>query len=242
MIRRCLLLLVGVGAIVLAIRSASGQKTEVPTDPDDGLVERATVELLLLEVEAIDGEGRPLRGLRPEAFAVKIDGHDWPVASVDDFCQCDGPAGPSPTTTGTNLPPSAAPQTTTSRPADVSEPGRYVLYFDFGQMRQGGRYLATKEARQWVEKVKTDADEVMIAAYITRQGYIKLCDFTPDRARLLEVLDRAYRDRSLVDTWAASLEARLEECEDDPSTCIHFARQEYTHGRRTLAGLRGFRA
>jgi hypothetical protein len=236
MVRRTLLYFLSVGAIALILLSASGEGPGPPTDPGAGFVERTAVELLLLEVEAKDGEGRPLRGLRPEDLVVKIDGRDWPIASVDDLCRCVAPGGP-PVAPGGPPPVSGGPPPPAQ---EAPEAGRFVLYFDFGQLRQGGRHSAIEAAGRWLETVKGEADEVMIAAYVTRRGNLTLCDFTTDRARLTETLDRAYRDLALVDDWAVTLESRIDECERNPPTCIDYARQEYTHGRRSLAGLRGF--
>jgi hypothetical protein len=88
------------------------------------------------------------------------------------------------------------------------EPGRFVLYFDFGQLRLGGRRQAIETAKRWVRETKADHDEAMIAAYVTSHGVRVLRGMTADRQSLLDALDAAYRDLALVDHFAVELPTR----------------------------------
>ncbi|MEE8412237.1 MAG: hypothetical protein V3S47_07010, partial [Acidobacteriota bacterium] len=144
--------LLSVAAVLVALGCPSASAEEPPRkDPiiDTGLVERSGVSLMLLDVEVRDEEGRPLRGLRKEDFAVYLNGRRWRLVSVDDLCPCSDPgldiasdtedAGPA----GTVLPPSPAPLPT---PDDA----RFVIYLDFSQLQPDGRENAVTQTRRWI--------------------------------------------------------------------------------------------
>jgi hypothetical protein len=102
---------------------------ETPAPPSPGLVEQTGVELFLLDVEARDRSGRPLRGLTAADFVVRRNGRLWPVVSVDDFCACDPetiPTAPAITAEGGTTPASpggAAPAAGTAPPSGAEAPG-----------------------------------------------------------------------------------------------------------------------
>src|SRR6266852_873164 len=51
--------------------------------PTSGLSERATVELVLIEVYVTDGRGRPVRSLTADDFSLMVDGHAKPIHSLE---------------------------------------------------------------------------------------------------------------------------------------------------------------
>jgi VWFA-related protein len=86
----------------------------------------ATVDLIAVDVQVVDGEGFPVTSLRPQDFEVSINGRRRRVASAD-FVQTttvDGTAPARPVTSG--------PQATNLWPtSDIASTGRtYVLAFD----------------------------------------------------------------------------------------------------------------
>ena len=212
-----------------------------------GLIERSEVRLMLLEVEAVDKEGHPLRGLTQADFVVVLGGRRAVIESVDDLCGCAGPppagseqpairaAAPA----GDAAPSPSGSESPAGAPADTGS-DRFVLYFDFGQMALDGRHEAIKAARRWIAEVKQPAEQAMIAAYVTDKGIEILEAFTASSADLLRSLDRAERNLGLVDHFAVQLQRRLEDCSLDPTTCKPSAREEYEHGRRSLTGLQQF--
>ena len=54
-----------------------------PPPSSSGLSERATVELVLIEVYVTDGRGRPIRDLTTDDFALMVDGHAKPIHSLE---------------------------------------------------------------------------------------------------------------------------------------------------------------
>jgi hypothetical protein len=115
---------------------------------------------------------------------------------------------------------------------------RFVLFFDFNQMTMSGRAEALREARRWVMETRQPDDEAMMAAYGSKMGLEILQEFTADRDALAAVIDRLKDDRSTIDHFPNEFIGRIEECDDDPRTCVHSARQEFWSGRQSLTALR----
>ncbi len=86
----------------------------------------ATVDLVAVDVQVVDGAGNPIRSLRPEDFEVSINGRRRRVASAD-FIQFASVSGTAPA-----RPVMSGPQATNLWPTtDVASTGRtYVLAFD----------------------------------------------------------------------------------------------------------------
>jgi len=245
--------------IALGCLSASAQEPQ-RKDPiiDTGLVERSGVSLMLLDVEVRDEQGRPLRGLRKEDFAVYLNGKPWSLVSVDDLCACSdpGPDVASGTEDGeqvaTVLPPSTAALPT-------PDEARFVIYLDISQMQPDGRVNAVTHARRWIRDVMQPTDEVMLAVFSEEQGLRQLTRFTLDKIQLIAALDGL-----VLDTPAADLHARLfadkvgacrgcinpcvaacgtsssccHDCLTDCPHCLIDGREEKIHSGRSLKSLR----
>jgi hypothetical protein len=211
-------------------------RSQAPAKPS-GLVEKTGVSLVLLDIEAVDADGRPVRGLEPADFVVRRNGRLWPVVSVDDFCPC-VPSGEKAGAV-TTAPDAAA--SGAAAPGSGERP-LFILYLDFGQLRPDGRHEALDAARRWVREVRAADEPAMIAAYVTSKGLLVLSQPSADRDALLRVLDAADRDTTFVDPFAYDLERRLDECHLHPETCADDARLEYAHGRRALEAFRLFLA
>jgi len=223
--------------LIAVLPSAAAEKKPPPSTPASGLVEKTGVSLILLDIEAVDRAGKPLRGLQVGDFTVRRNGRLWPVVSVDDFCACDDPTAPgiipAAVQAAAGDDPASPPPAPTDRPL-------FVIYIDFSQLRPDGRHDALAVARRWVREVKAEEEPAMIAAYVTSRGLLTLSKPTSDRDRLLQVLDAADHDPILIDPFAYDMLRRVNECEDEPTTCADSARQEYAHGRRSLEAFRMF--
>jgi VWFA-related protein len=226
-----------------------------------GLVEEASVELTLVDVEVTDDNGQPVRGLTKAEFAVTLDGKPWPVYSVDDLCACSETPGVQvvaevPNAGGGRFgpePPAAR------RP--VEAPSRFVLYFDFSQLQADGRDRAVEEARRWLRQSLRPNDEASIETYATDAGLTERCPFTADRRKLAQAIDAMQNDPKQIEAWPSFLPKRMCECgmfrgacvrdpnylASDPrerasllQMCPHYAVDEYFHARRSLEALRAF--
>lgn len=246
-------------------KQASVESKPAPKDREQkaapvGLQETAGVSLTLLDVEVVDKQGRPVRGLTKDDFHVSLNGLDYPIYSVDDLCACGTGAG-SPgiadagrTIAGSRTAPAgsgAAPAATHPGP-DVT---RYVLYFDFGQLQPDGRSRAIKEAKRWLREVKQADDEVMISAFSWDAGLRELTSFTQDTGALVAAVEKADKDPTLQDPFPQTIKVRVDECGDSikrcseqkggclvlpTPTCFNLAREEYWHDQASLRGLKAF--
>ncbi len=231
-------------ALLVALAAPAGDEPPLRI----GLEEEASVELTLVDVEVVDAQGRPVRGLTKDDFSVTLNWKSWPVYSVDDLCSCEeappvavvadvqeGPGTPRLTT----APPVAQPP-----PAD---PSRFVLYFDFSQLQADGRDRAASEAKRWIGESLRRGDEAEIVTYGTDQGVKERCPFTSDRRKLLAGVDAAQSDPKSFEAWPSFLKNRMCECSmldrlcpNNPPICPVYAVDDYFRNRRSLEALRGF--
>ncbi len=256
------LVLALVGACFLAVRG-SGAAAPVPGDDrtqprPTAFVEKTKVVLTLLDVAVTDKNGRPRPGLQKEDFSVTLNGHDWPVYSVDDLCSCEtGTMTPGETAAGDSS--KVGPDIVRPPSGNVvrRDPLRFVLYFDFSLLQQDGRDRALIETTRWVRETMRGGDEATIVAYAQRAGLREISPFTSDRERLIDALEAAASDPALVDSWPSLLESRICECFGDlgtmrelcgkygpvppnPAACGVHAEEEYLHARDSLRSLKKF--
>ena len=211
---------VAVALLGLVAGPQSGAQDPSPLATD--LVERTGARLMLLDVTVTDKQGNPVHDLTKADFRVKLNGKTWPISSVDDLCDCPerqiAELGERDETG--NL--AATPETTREAPSDdrteaavrstAKDTVRFVLYFDFSQLAIDGRVFAVEEARRWVVETMQSSDEVMVVAYTSRHGTRTLSRFTRDKQALLEVIDAAYSDPTLVDDFPMARRNRIEAC------------------------------
>lgn len=241
--------------LLLVMGSATGPGAADPQDQPASRApsERTGVTIQLLDVEVVDEEGNPVRGLTKGDFAVWIDTRRVDVYSVDDLCACPGPGAPG--LQSTDRAPGAA---ATGQPATVSgevgrlDPVRFVFYFDFSQLQADGREAAESTAAEWLERLLPVGAEAMLAGFHSDAGLREISPFTRDRARLAAALHAAFEDPTLVDPFPSMFRVRVESCQEccsrcsapclsccaDP--CIHNPRREFEHGRRSYRGLTRF--
>ena len=142
-------------------------------------------------------------------------------------------------------------------PADTIRQ-HFVLYLDFSAFHHSGRVDAQRHAQRWIEEGMQTGDQVMLAGYSSAVGLVEITPFTADREVLLEGLAAAFADEALVDSFAVMLPRRLEDCDScfkrcmaqakqdqaggakekcTLDCCYHYAREEASHGRRSLEAL-----
>ncbi|MCZ6650625.1 MAG: hypothetical protein O7D35_08145 [Acidobacteria bacterium] len=228
-----------------------------------GLQEEAGVALLLLDVEVLDKEGRPLPGLTMADFQIFVDGKSYPLVAVDDFCACEAPAqiaGDSPAAASAEHAaaegalPGNGPRPEPAMPPPP--PPRFVLFFDFSQMQRSGREAAEKQARRWLSEAMRPDDEVLLTGYATAPGLREITPLTSDRSQLLADLTAAFADEAFMDPFPLRVHIRQRECEQcmiqcrrdaatalvpklecQRSCCGVPATEESFHGKRSLEAL-----
>jgi len=135
------------------------------------------VDRVLVDARVVDNRGRAIRGLRPEDFRVEVDGKAVPLDSVT-WVSSDG--------SSVAQDPSA--DDVVVFPGDV--PGRLIVFLfqkDFESSRASGLLRLLKRALTLVSSLG-ESDRVAVLSHDHR---LKLwTDFTNDRARLRQILER----------------------------------------------------
>ncbi len=236
--------LIAAASLLLLAASAGGARG-VPEKENDqpldlGLAEETGVDLTLVDVEVIDKNGRPIRGLKKDDFAITLDWKAWAVYSVDDFCECE------------EIPSAVldedVPGALIGSPRRRREnPSRFVLYFDFSQLQSDGRARAIAEAKRWIRESLRPSDEASIVSYGTDAGIKERSPFTSDRRKLAAAIDAAEADTKQIESWPAFLSHRMCECgtsggacKPNLTQCPSYAADEYFHTRRALEAFRVF--
>jgi hypothetical protein len=205
----------------------AGEADTVPIHVD--LTEQAEVRRLLIDVEVLDEEGRPMPGLGREDFRVRLDYLWRRLLSVDDLCACtaDGAAEPP----ADPLLASVVRRETTPR---------FVLYLDLSQLDPTGLREATERAAWWVRHSLPAGAQAMVAAHLRGAGVQELSPFVSETGPLLAALDRLARGAEGSDPFPAAYGARLDMCWSGTVSCYYTGRKEYWQSRASLLALIGF--
>lgn len=140
--------------------------------------ESVTVESVVVDARVVDDRGRPILGLGPSDFRVKVDGREVELQSATWM------AG------GTPLPEAARPAALAAG-VPLPPPGRLILFVfqkDLHPSRAPGLMQMLVRAREMTDGFSPD-DRVAVASFDSR---LRLwLDFTTDRARLRRVLEHS---------------------------------------------------
>ena len=167
----------GAGVRVLAALALLAAWTAAEDPPDIRFRDRVDVESVVVDARVVDHAGRPIRGLAPADFRLKVDGRVVPVQSVT---WVDENAPPDPETTA------VAEEAGTPLPR-----GRLIVFFfqkDLERSRVMGFLQMLRRARDMLDSLGAE-DRVAVVSF---DSHLKVwTDFTADRARLRHVLDRS---------------------------------------------------
>jgi len=197
-----------------------------------GFTEHTGRSLLFLDVEAVDGQGRPMAGLTKSQFKIRVN-YVWrKIYSVDDLCPCSETEG---LVVEAKTDPGAAARLELAR-----TPPHFVLYFDYSQLAGAGREQAVEEAKIWARDVMQPEDRVMVVAYATDAGLRTLTELTGDRDAVLGAIEAGAADPDMVDPFPAEFAERQALCDTGTVSCYNVGRREYFHARRSLDVLKNF--
>jgi VWFA-related protein len=168
---------------------AAKRQAEVPQRP--ARVLRSTANLVRIDVEVTDHSGEPIRGLKPDQFVVTDDGKPQKLSffTYEDIEAIDK-AGPE----NTNAAPIVIPVDSPSPGSDeqitnqVRDRRMLVFFFDLSSMGNADLRRARLAANKFLNTQMTPADLVSVVAYGTELSV--WCDFTNDRARIRQALER----------------------------------------------------
>ncbi len=165
-----------------------------PPPSTSSLSERATVELVLIEVYVSDGRGRPVRDLTTDDFALMVDGHAKPIHSLE-FREV-SPEAQAPVS---GIAPAGG--TTTARTAPGNLPRRFVLFFEDSTSATQGLTEARKAAQRFLGGNLLPGDEVALASYDRKLRLLH--DFTTDRAALTQAIEDTLGDMRRQSDYAS---------------------------------------
>lgn len=156
---------------------------------------KTDTELVLVNVIAHDKQGNLVQDLKPEDFTILEDGKPQRVSSFDyehiDSTPMVAAAGTGPAQQSvTEQPPVPTKPVLTSKDAEdaLSNKRVIVLFFDLSSMGPDEVQRAVDAARKYIQNKMTSADMIAIVSLASSLRLDQ--DFTPDRARLLKVLNR----------------------------------------------------
>lgn len=146
-----------------------------PQDPklEDQFGEEITVSLISMTIRAVDGRGRPITGLGPEDFRVRVGKKEIPVVGVDWFSSGE-PAPPAAAAPGVPPAPAAEPSPE-GRPA-----GKLVVFWvqaDFEPSRVSGQLRLWPYIDEFIQTLHP-ADRMAVISYDSHLHLRQ--DFTQD--------------------------------------------------------------
>ena len=172
-----------VGVSLLA-QSQAPPATQVQTTPQQQPVFRAGVDVIRLDVSVLDKDRRPVRGLEADNFTVVENGKPQRIVAVTEMAASDQDATPS--AWMRMVPPDVAANDLT----DMTGDGRFVAIimddwnvpFDDHEM-----ILNTRAVGRYLVDALNPSD---VAAIIFPQQAGRTQDFTSDRQKLIEAVDK----------------------------------------------------
>lgn len=185
MISRALSALAG-GLILLGNLAAAEPPPEGP--PADSFEDEITVSLATVVVRAVDTWGRPILGLQPEDFQVRLGRQEVPVTAVD---WIDAEGDPNPPAMPPLLQDGAAGAGVEAPPVFAPTVSRLLVFFvqgDLNPTRISGQLRMRPRTRDLLDTLLPD-DRVAVVSF---DSHLKLWqDFTGDREATHGALDRA---------------------------------------------------
>jgi VWFA-related protein len=169
--------------VLTAVLAAGSVAPARSVQPQPSPVFRGGIDLLTIDVMALDGEGRPVTDLTPAEFTAEVDGRPRPVIAAD-YVRLVDPGRP----VGVSRPvDSAAEESFFSANTRPQARGRQILFLiDQGNIRSGAGRPVMASASAFVDRLTPD-DRV---AVVSVPGAGELVDFTADHDRVREALLR----------------------------------------------------
>ncbi len=188
-------------------------------EPGDRVI-RVFSDLVLIDVQVLGRDGKPVRGLKPENFKLTEDGKEQKVASFDYYdietIETAGAADQKPILVSLGA---------VAQPEKVRETVRdhrlIVLFFDMTSMQQDELLRAITAAQKYLREQMTPADLVGVVVFGNRLNVY--ANFTNDREALVRAVGRLRPGKEAqlagtVDNAAAAGEEAVTEDSGDAFT------------------------
>ena len=176
---------------------------------------RTAVELVQVDVEVTDRDGKPVKGLRQNQFSVSEDGKDQKISTFDFYDVEKIEKAEATDTAPVTVPIGgvAAPETLR---AQVRDRRMIVLFFDLTSLQNQDLVRSTNAAKEFLKTQMTAADLVSVVAFGNQLRVV--ADFTNDR----DLLGRA------VDALLPGMESQLAALADAAAQGVETASTEDT--------------
>jgi VWFA-related protein len=176
---------------------------------------RTAVDLVQVDVEVTDRDGKPIKGLRQDQFSVSEDGKDQKISTFDFYDVEKIEKAEAADTTPVTIPIGtvAAPEALRER---VRDRRMIVLFFDMTSLQNQDLVRSTDAAKQFLRTQMTAADLVGVVAFGNQLRVV--ADFTNDR----DLLERA------VDALLPGMESQLAALADAAAQGVETASTEDT--------------
>lgn len=224
--RPALRLALALGLAGVALASAAPPEEGAATGTP-ALIERATVELVLIEAYVTDSRGRPIEDLEAADFVLQVDGHARPITSLEFKSAAAAPeaAGRAEAGAAEGSVPAPAP-----RPR---HPRRFLLFFEDRTSSFQNLSQARRATERFLASSLLPDDQVALAAYDRRLRVLQ--DFTADREALRRAIESSLNDPLRYSDFASETADR----ERDFSRLLHGPGQptEDRMGEATLLAI-----
>lgn len=200
--------------------------------PEKAFEDEITVSLSTMVVRVVDTWGRPILGLKPEDFRVRLGKKDVPVVGLD-WVTAENPelpAPPEPERTG---------EIVEGAPVPVPAPNRLFVFFvqtDLEKTRISGQLRLRRHTRELLDTLHP-SDRVAVVSYDSR---FKLWqDFTADREAVHAAIDLAMlwsTEREVAPGDPVSLAAHLDPAEARKAASTERAWQLVARALKPLPG------
>ena len=186
------LLLLGVGVLGVLLAPPPVARAQDEASRHGIFIDTIDVNLINIEVVAVDREGNPVKGLTKDDFELLVDGE--PVEITNFFAVADRerviPENDGSTEVGSTEagPARSVPPASTTPLRTEEEQAYIVLFIDNGNIAPNHRKRVFDDLRDHLEHLMEPADRVMV---VTQDGEITIEQpFTSDREQILAALER----------------------------------------------------
>lgn len=160
--------------------------------PDEIYSEEITVSLIPVTIRVVDGRGRPILGLEPEDFRVRVGKREVPVVAVD-WNSTGGAEVAAPPAPPAQADPTTGGETAATVPPAEEEPrlpGKLVVFFvqaDLHPTRISGQMRLRPYTEEFLQTLQP-GDQMAVVSFDSHLHLRQ--DFTRDRAAVYAAIDR----------------------------------------------------
>jgi VWFA-related protein len=183
----------GATAAPTVVSASAASAPPPPSQP----VFRAKAQLVLVDVTAIDGSGKPVEGLKQSDFSIFEDGKPQEIRAFETHVPAAGKPAPAPTSAAAAALP---PHTYTNRVVAPADDSLNIFLLDLLNTPVADQAFARKQAIQFLKNLPAGK---RIAMFVLGDHLVMVQEFTQDSSTLVAAAQKVMNDPSLVLTTEA---------------------------------------